>query len=343
MTIDEFLESNETIGKIENSDYIKIKYNENIDFIYKPSWYNFEYGSELKFCGLFEKITKKLYGSSFEFSSEYNKDKFSKYYISSMDKIGTNLVESSNKYLDSYIKENQIELMNIGRNIFNQYILDENNYSKIKNDCLHDYIYQESNYKPSFSVNYDAERYSKDLILEFIQNPIPVAKSVFEKYINNPKKSTNLYFDGKYHEITAKEWIGFKLHQMEFAHTLLEDFKNNPTPENRKKFDIINAIKDLDAQMVNITLKHNDEIVSFKYPKRLLYNLDYSEYNIPDLKVRDKVEKLYKNLYDKDNIFISEILKIEYSRKVIYEDSKLLEMNNNLQKETNDITDEMFG
>lgn len=343
MTVDEFLESNETVGKIDGDDFIKIKYNENLDFIYKPSWSKFEYGNELKFLGIFEKITKKLYGSSYEFNSDNKEDKNSKYYISDIESVGKKLVECANKYLYSYIQEHHIELTNLGRNIFNEYISDERNYENIKRDCLHDYIYQKNDYDPSFSVKTDNyERYTKDLIIAFMQNPIVVAKSYFEEYIHNTQKSECIHFDNKFHNITPKEWIGFRLLKSEFAHTLQNEIMNNPSQENKKKHDIINSIKNLDAQMLTITLKHNDEIITFKYPKSYIYDLDYSDWQIPDLKIREKIEELYKGLYNKDNVFIGEILKIEYSRKVIYEDNKLLETNNNLQKETHDITEEMF-
>lgn len=189
MTIDEFLESNENIGKIDDDDFIKIKYNENIDFIYKPSWGDFEYGNNLEFLGIFEKITKKLYGSSYEFKSGYNEEKNSKYYISDIESVGKKLIECANKYLYSYIQENHIELTNLGRNIFNEYISDERNYANIKRDCLDDYIYQKNDYAPSFSVKTDNyERYTKDLIIAFMQNPIVVAKGYFEEYIHNTKK-----------------------------------------------------------------------------------------------------------------------------------------------------------
>lgn len=149
--------------------------------------------------------------------------------------------------------------------------------------------------------------------------------------------------DNKFHNITPKEWIGFRLLKSEFAYTLQKEIMNNPSQENKKKHDIINAIKNLDAQMLTITLKHNDEIITFKYPKRYIYDLDYSDWQIPDLKIRAKVQELYRNINNKDNVFVSEILKIEYSRKVIYEDNKLLELDSNLEKGNQDITDEMFG
>ena len=84
------------------------------------------------------------------------------------------------------------------------------------------------------------------------------------------------------------------------------------------------------------------EVETFKYPKRLLYDFDLYEWYIPDLKVRDKIENLYKGVNNKDNVFISDIVKIEYSRKVIYEDKELLNDKNNMLEETHDITDEMF-
>lgn len=339
--MDEFLNSDKTICKIGKDDYVKIRYNENIDFIYKPSWGDLEYGNELKFCGLYEKITQKLYGDSYYFNSEHNKERYSKYYVSSTDIIGPKLVECANKYLNTYIEENKLELMNIGRKTFDEYISDDNNYQRIKTDCIHHYIYQDNVYNINFSVD-TYERYEKDLLLQFIQNPVDVAKKVFNKFINNTDKEEKVYYNDKYHDVSLKEYIGFRLLQSEFVNTLLKEVENNPSIEDKKKYEIINSIKDLDAQMITITIKHNEQLETFKYPKRLLYDFDLYEWHIPDLKVRDKIENLYKGVTNKDNVFISDIVKIEYSRKVIYEDKELLNNKNNMLEETHDITDEMF-
>ena len=48
------------------------------------------------------------------------------------------------------------------------------------------------------------------------------------------------------------------------------------------------------------------------------------------------MKELYKDSYNIDNLFISEIIKIEYSRKIIYEDQNILNKQN-IEQEMNEI------
>ena len=67
MTIDEFLLSNEYKYDYDEGkrSIINIRYNDNIDFLYNPSYGAFEYDYNLEFIGMFEKNSRKLYGNSF--------------------------------------------------------------------------------------------------------------------------------------------------------------------------------------------------------------------------------------------------------------------------------------
>ena len=99
--------------------------------------------------------------------------------------------------------------------------------------------------------------------------------------------------------------------------------------------------------MITITLKHNNELINLKYPKYQLKNMELYESHIPVLKNRDKVEQLFKDMYgtDRDNLFMKEIVKIEYKKKVLYEDKELLNLKESVSKvilETHDIVDDMF-
>lgn len=346
LKIDDFLDSDKSIEQVGEYTILKIKYNENIDFIYEPSYGEFEYGNELRFLGFFEKVTKKLYGSSFDFHSEYDENMYSNYYESSIDKIGKSIKDGVDMYLNKYVEENKLQLMNIGKEIFDKYIATDWNYNNIKNNTIKDYIYGEQNSKISFSINSSCyERNIKKLIIKYVQNPIETTKNIFNDYINNEEKIESAYFNNKYNKVSVKEHLGVFLLEKQLRDTLLQELKDNPNNDYKKKHDIIQSIKDLDAQMVTITLKHNDEIIDFKYPKRILNNLDFYESHIPDLKTRDKVEQLYKGIYGKDDLFIKEIVKIEYKKKVLYEDKELLKSNENDTKnmqETHDIVDDMF-
>lgn len=348
MNIDEFLDSDKTVAKIGTDNIIKIKYNDNIDFIYKPSYGEFQYGNELHFLGFFENITKKLYGSSLDFHSSYDTEMYSNYYESSIALIGKNLKDGANIYLNKYIEENKLQLTTMGKGIFEKYIATEWNYNNIQNNIIHDYIHNEQNEKISFSINTKQnEKDIKELILKYVQNPIETAKEIFNEYINTTEKIESIYYDNSYHNISVKEYIGATLLENQFKNSLLQQLKDNPNNEYKKKRDIVQSIKDLHAQMITITLKHNNELINFKYPKYLLNNMELYESHIPDLKTRDKVEQLFKGIHgiNRDNLFIKEIVKIEYKKKVFYEDKELLSLNENISKsitETHDIVDDMF-
>lgn len=351
MTFDEFLLSEATNYNFKyNNDreksIIKIKYNNNIDFIYIPSYGDFEYGSKLEFIGMFEKNTRKLYGNSFYLQGSYYKNIYSSLYECSLSEIYDKIIKEANILLDSYIGKNQTELMKLSQNLFDKFISFDENYKEIKRGAIEDYIYNKEN-NITFSVDsYKHEYETKDIIMQYIQNPLETVEKVYNEYINNTEKEESLRWyenNDSYYKVTANEYIGVRLHQQKFYEELRNKLEQNPNNEFRKKHKIIRSIKDLDAQMLTITIKHNENIITFKYPKKNIYNLDYSEWNIPDVKIREQIKELYQNEYgyNKDNLFISEIMKIEYSRKVLYEDSKLLNKENNIQ-EIHDIVDDMF-
>lgn len=347
MNIDEFLDSNKTIEKIGKTDIIKIKYNENIDFIYEPEYRNFEYEAKLDFLGLFEKITKKLYGASFEFHSEYNKELYSNYYAGSIGELKEKLIGGANLYLKTYIDENELQLINNSKRIFDKFIADESNDNTIKKDAIKEYIYENDSKSLRFSIeDYYYDKHSKDLIIQYIQSPVEISKKIFNEYIDNQEKNKSIYINNNYEKITAKEWIGIMIQKNQYKNMLIQELRDNPNNEYKKKHDIINSIKDLDAQMITITLKHDKETVTFKYPKRLLATMDFYEWHIPDLKIRDELKNLYSNIYgqNKDDIFIKEIAKIEYKKKTIYEDKELIKFENSvfIKEDTHDIVDEMF-
>lgn len=351
MTFDEFLLSDDTNYKFQNSNereknIIKIKYNNNIDFIYIPSYEDFEYGSKLEFIGMFEKNTRKLYGNSFYLQGTYYKNVYSSLFECSISEIYDKIIKGANILLDSYIEKNQTKLMKLSQNLFDKFISFDENYEEIKRGAIEDYIYnKKSNIR--FSVDsYKHEYEAKDIIMQYIQNPLETIEKVYNEYVNNTEKEKSLrwYENNKpYYNVTAKEYIGVRLHQQKCYEELRNKLEQNPNNEYRKKYEIIQSIKDLDAQMLTITIKHNENIITFKYPKKNIYKLDYSDWDIPDVKIREQIKELYKNEYgyNRDNLFISEIMKIEYSRKILYEDSKLLNKENNLQ-ETHDIVDDMF-
>ena len=342
MVIDEFLEGKDVSIKIGYRTLVRMKYNENIDFIYKIDLNEFGIYRDLTFVGVFEKITKKLYGSSIDFQSSYLEGINSKYYAGEISSLGDKLFKGADLYLNNYINDNKLELISMAQNTFNKFIADKENYDKLKKSAIKKYVYHNDIENISFSINRDY--YDNDfskIVVEFMQNPIETSYKIYDSYLNSLNKKEKIRYNSKVHEITIKENIGMDLLINQFEKNFIRELKENLNNEYKKKHDIIGSIKDLDAQMVTITLKHNGEIVTFKYPKGILYDLEHYNNQIPDLEARERVIEL--GFYNKDEPFINAIAKIEYNRKVLYEDKELLNENNKVLEETLDITDEMFG
>lgn len=344
MSIDEFLDSNKTIEKIGKNYILKVKKNENIDFIYKPEYGEFEYENELCFLGLFEKITKKLYGSEYDFQSEYKKELYSNYFAGTISSIKQNLIDGVNLYLKAYIEENKLQLLNNSKKIFDRYIADETNSRIIKEAAIHDYIYKENIIEEGFSEqNYLYKENTKDLIIQYIQNPLETVKKVFNEYIDNQEKQKAIYINNAHEYVTVREYIGFVLQKEQYKNMLVQELIDNPNNEYKKKRDIMRAISDLEAQMLTITLKHKEETMVFKYPKSSLKGFSFYIFNIPNLEIRDNIKKLDKDI--DSQTFIKEIVKIEYKKRTIYEDKDLLKLENDVSKnreESHDIVDDMF-
>ena len=60
MTIDEFLVSNKTSHEFDRDFVLKVKYNDNIDYIFKTNYGKVDFNSNLKCVGIFNKINNKL-------------------------------------------------------------------------------------------------------------------------------------------------------------------------------------------------------------------------------------------------------------------------------------------
>lgn len=121
---------------------------------------------------------------------------------------------------------------------------------------------------------------------------------------------------------------------------MILELKNNPNTEYKKKHDIVEAIKDLDAQMLTINLCHNGKEITFKYPREQLYNFWLSSYNIPEVSKREELKQIYANANFYRDFDIEDIKSISFRKQIIYEDKKELELNN--KKEEPDIVDDMF-
>ena len=341
MTFDEFLVSKE-IGNEFGRDFVtKVKYNDTIDYIFKTNYGGLNFNSELKCVGLFDKKNNKLYGSSFELDGRFNKDMYSNFYVGSIESIKNNLYKNADKLLNTYIKDNQQTLRNMAKDIFNKYISYEGNYNNIKEVAVDKYIYKYDN-KSEFHVNtskYERNSDTNKLTMEQLEFPEETEYKVFEEYVNNEEKTESLYSrEGNNIKLTVKEIIGARLLENDLENKLILELKNDPTNKYKMKHDIVESIKNIDAQMLTIKLWHNGKEITFKYPKDQLYNFRLSDYCIPEVSKREEIKEMYKDDRGYDDFHLEDIKSISFRKQILYENTK--ELNN--KKEEPDIVDDMF-
>lgn len=344
MTFDEFLVSKEISQEYDRDFVTKVKYNDNIDYIFKTNYGALNFNSELKCVGLFDKKNNKLYGSSYDFDGRFNKDTYSNFYAGSIESIKNNLYQNADKLLNTYINDNPKTLRNMVKEIFDKFISYKGNYDSIKEHAVKNYIYNLDNNELEFHVSaskYERTNDINKLTMEHLEFPEETEYRVFEEYINNEEKTECLYTrEGNNIELTVKERIGVRLLEKDLEDELILGLNNDPTNEYKMKHDIIESIKDVDAQMLTINLCHNDKEITFKYPKDQLYNFWLSDYHIPEVSKREEIKEMYKDERGFDDFYLKDIKSISFRKQILYENNKKLELNN--KKEEPDIVDDMF-
>lgn len=345
MTFDEFLVSEEVTQEFDRDFVSKIKYNDNIDYIFKTNYGSLNYNSELKCVGLFDKKNNKLYGSSYDFNGMFNKEMYSNFYNGSIESIKNNLYKNADKLLNNYINDNSKTLRDMAKETFDKFISYKGNYDSIKEMAVKNYIYDLDNNKLEFHVNtskYERNNDVNKLTMEQIEFPEETEYRVFEEFINNEEKTECLYTrEANNIDLTAKERIGIRLLEKDLENKLILELKNDPTNEYKMKHDIIESIKDLDVQMLTINLCHNDKEITFKYPKDQLYNFWISDYHIPEVSKREEIKEMYKDERGFADFHLEDIKSISFRKQILYENNKDLELNN--EKEEPDIVDDMFN
>lgn len=344
MTFDEFLVSKEGSQEFDRDFVTKVKYNDNIDYIFKTNYGGLNYNSELKCVGLFDKKNNKLYGSSYDFNGMFNKEMYSNFYTGCIESIKNNLYKNADKLLNNYINDNSKTLRDMAKETFDKFISYKGNYDSIKEMAVKNYIYNLDNNELEFHVNtskYERNNDVNKLTMEQIEFPEETEYRVFEEFINNEEKTECLYTrEANNIDLTAKERIGVRLLEKDLENKLFLELNNDPTNEYKIKHDIIKSIKDIDAQMLTIDLCHNGKDITFKYPKDQLYNFWLSDYHIPEVSKRSEIKEMYKDERGFDDFHLEDIKSISFRKQILYENNKELELNN--EKEEQDIVDDMF-
>ena len=151
----------------------------------------------------------------------------------------------------------------MAKDSFDKFISSKEDYESIKKEAVNKYIYHSDNNQIEFNISsskYERNNDMHELIMRSLEFPEETMYNVFEEYINSEEKTERLYsrVSGIPNiELTVKERIGARLLEKTLEDKLILELKNDPNNEYKKKHDIIEAIKDLDAQMLTINLCHD--------------------------------------------------------------------------------------
>ena len=122
-------------------------------------------------------------------------------------------------------------------------------------------------------------------------------------------------------DATVAEELGFILLKTDAINKYIQEFKKDTKSFLNLKRKIRDCL-DLDKmKTVNITVKHNDKELTFKYPVDTLYRFSMSDWNVPDLDTRAKYKDLFSDLdwYKSDENVIKCITKITYGKNILFE------------------------
>jgi len=299
--------------------------------------------SRYDFAGYYDCRDNIIYNPSYDIRNLVEKNNICK--VSSLEILKDAIDKDIKAYLKDYSLKNESKLKNQFSKEFNEQ--NEYTFSHYKDETERDFI-QDVNLKEidlsGYNPYYQFESY------EDFRN-----KSIYKKYLDNPvaeveKLSKDFLKDENF---SVKKDLAFIL--------LEEDWKNNYLSlikENKdNKYDwlyinrnLLSSIKDIDAKNINITVKYNEETLTFKYSKSSLecdlkngdthsggWNKSYDE--VKEFLKKHKDEKdWYKSDFDFKNI-----ISITYGKKILFEKSDEKELEKNIEDDFDmDIADDMY-
>ncbi len=301
-----------------NYNYVKIhkeKYDDRFIIIYSKRESKNLKQSDYVVSGYYDSLDKILYNSTYEIDDLIPKDNSMS--LNYFEKITDKICKEIDLYMADYVISNAEEFRKLG----NEKFKDMENWRKnaatkqvegcfIDND---DSVLKMLNTGSSYKLRYLEEFNNKTLIVNYLNNP----KEVVEKYALD-------FID------EAKESLGADLLVYEFQLEYLDKIRKNYNNEFAHIYtnrNILNALKGIEAKSINITIKYNNNELTFKYDyNRLLSELKNAtykgyEYGSNYKKVREFLEDnnvKNENGYKEDSFVFQNITSITYGKKILY-------------------------
>lgn len=274
----------------------KIPYNSKIDILYSLDSYSgefFDLHSPFKYAGIYDKENDKVYDLEYSI----------RWHILNWDYQNENFIDASDlyKYINDEMNDKIQELISYGK----------------------DDMFDISNFELE-------ELEDRDVIQEFMEGLTSATLGdEVKKYNTSQSKNILEYLTDKenFIEETSRDFIIDNMEEIlkdlirsEAKRKVLKTIEDNEEHPYFKIRDITNAVKNNNCKTVNVTINKDGIEQSFIYDADGLryYNNSYlSTYNITKLADRNKFEENFGRHAD---FYFSDIVKMTYGKKTIYED-----------------------
>ena len=336
--VDGFLENkNEPSIVLKEDEYglpkekvIRTNYKDNIDLLYYTDCQVIgTSGRDTKILGIFDNNTNSFYSYN-NYLYGLN-EKSSKFYVCTVYTLFDNIIEKAKNKLNNYIKENKNGLMDKMKKDFEEelnqskkgYYGKFDNYKRMLEDLAEKHFIYET--KISAEVEHPIDLFDgwiktdnnlNSIVILYLLDNEKTIKMLIDKFFAEPKKYSN-------DECTNEEYIGNFLLGKEWERKYLEELKKNTPIKIAKAYDIVSAIKNVNAINVTVTLKNKEKEINFKYNKEALVNMPMYDSDLTKWSVSAKDRASFQQFNRDGKSYFDCISEITYGRKVLYKDENI--------------------
>lgn len=313
--------------------YYKEKYNDRFYLLYERHYYNNRMDkSSYDFAGYYDCKDKVLYNSSYNLSKALENEEIS-ISFSGLGVIDKKIDEDIKELLVKYALKHQNEFKDKYREEFLQQ--DKYYFERLHKDVETQFIESKELEKLADCNYYIWEGYTttkdyKDTTIytKYLDDPEAEIKKLTKEIISNNKEK-------------IEKDMAFNLLENEYKNHYLSLIKDNVGKLYDDVYinrELLSAIKDVDAQNINITIQYGNDKLTFKYPKASLEcdlkrgDTDSSGYN----KAYEEVKEfLNKHKEEKDwhrgDFDFRNITSISYGRQILFEKNIEMEDEKNIE------------
>ena len=294
----------------------KEKYDNRFDIIYFKQYSdNIINQSRYEVGGFYDNITLCLYETDRRISEKIPEDSIIK--MRTFSEVGKEFLNKLKEYLIEYSFKHEKELKEIAKEKYEA--KDDYRINSFKKDVRRLFLSQPDS-KISLPVaisDYEITKKSEynKMLIQYIDNPLQTisdySKELLKDYGEDFGLELLIYYD-----------------KIDYLDEIREN-KDNVFKDLYTNKRILDSIRDLDANNINITIKYGENTLAFKYDyddlKRDLVNGELKStrlYNSGYDKISDFVKsnsgELYKNSYDRVGFDFANIESISYGKKELY-------------------------